>query len=90
VIVNGEPASSHALRTDTTLACASSYASIVYGEEADISPASATNDFRRLLDAGLLTHRERGRSIRYHASDGLREQVAQVLRTADTREDASA
>ena len=61
-----------------------------YREEADISPASATNDFRRLLDAGLLTQRGRGRSIRYHASDGLREQVAQVLRTAGTREDASA
>lgn len=60
-----------------------------YSEEAGVSPASATNDFRRLLDAGLVSPRGRGRNIRYHASDSLREQVAEVLRLAGTQEDAS-
>jgi len=50
-----------------------------YSEEADVSPASATNDFRRLLDAGLITQQGRGRNIRYRASDSLREQVAQAI-----------
>ncbi len=53
-----------------------------YREEADISPASATNDFRRLLDAGLLTQSGRGRNIRYRASDGLREEVAKAIERA--------
>ena len=50
-----------------------------YSNEADISSASATNDFRRLLDFGLLSQRGRGRNIRYHASDSLRAQVARVI-----------
>jgi len=50
-----------------------------YSEEAGISPASATNDFRRLLDAGLLTQHGRGRSTRYLASDSVREQVALAI-----------
>lgn len=36
------------------------------------STASATNDFRRLLDVGLLSQRGRGRNTRYHASDASR------------------
>lgn len=50
-----------------------------YSHEADISSASATNDFRRLLDAGLITQQGRGRNIRYRASDSLRKQVAQAI-----------
>lgn len=47
-----------------------------YASEADVSPATATADFRRLLDAGLIEQRGRGRGIRYVASDSL--QVAVV------------
>jgi Fic family protein len=50
-----------------------------YGQEAGISPATASNDFRRLLDAGLVDARGRGRSTRYHASHDLREQVAAAV-----------
>lgn len=46
-----------------------------YSEEAEVSPASASNDFRRLLDAGLIKQTGRGRSVRYHASDDLRKAV---------------
>jgi DNA-binding transcriptional ArsR family regulator len=47
-----------------------------YSTEAEISPATATNDLRRLLDAGLITQRGRGRSTRYQASPTLREEIA--------------
>ena len=47
-----------------------------YCREADVSPATASNDFRRLLDAGLVRQRGRGRNIRYEASDGLRDELA--------------
>lgn len=50
-----------------------------YGQEADVSPATASNDFRRLVDAGLVAARGRGRSTRYHASDDLREHVAAAV-----------
>jgi len=43
-----------------------------YEREADISPATASNDFRRLLDARLVVQRGRARSTRYVASDELR------------------
>lgn len=46
-----------------------------YEQEADISPATASNDFRRLLDAGLVAQEGRGRSTRYFASQALRKQV---------------
>jgi Fic family protein len=49
-----------------------------YGAEADISPASATNDLRRLLDAGLISQQGRGRNTRYEASDSLRRQVGRA------------
>ncbi len=42
-----------------------------YAAEADISPATATADFRRLLDAGLIEQQGRGRSVRYRASEQL-------------------
>jgi Fic family protein len=50
-----------------------------YGEEADISPATASGDFRRLLDGDLLVQRGRGRNIRYEASPAFRERVAQAV-----------
>lgn len=46
-----------------------------YGEEADVSTATASADFRRLLDAGLVEQRGKGRSTRYHATDKLRAEV---------------
>jgi Fic family protein len=50
-----------------------------YGEEASVSPATASADFRRLRDAGLVKQRGRGRNIRYHAGDALRTDVAAAL-----------
>lgn len=43
-----------------------------YAEEADVSPATASADLRRLLDAGLVEQRGRGRSSSYAASAELR------------------
>lgn len=47
-----------------------------YAEEADVSPATASADLRRLLDAGLVDQRGRGRSSGYVASDGLRRAIS--------------
>lgn len=44
-----------------------------YAQEADVSPVTASNDFRRLVDAGLLRRRGRGPSTVYEASDHLRD-----------------
>jgi Fic family protein len=46
-----------------------------YGKEAEVSPATASADFRRLLDADLVIQQGRGRNIRYVASDRLRRSV---------------
>jgi Fic family protein len=46
-----------------------------YAAEADVSPPTASNDFRRLLDAGLVVQQGRGRSTRYVASDGLQGEI---------------
>ncbi len=46
-----------------------------YAAEADISAPTASNDFRRLLDAGLVVQRGKGRSTRYVASESLRGEV---------------
>jgi Fic family protein len=43
-----------------------------YAAEAGISPATASADFRRLVDAGLVEQKGRGRSVRYLASNRLR------------------
>jgi Fic family protein len=51
----------------------------LYEREAGISLSTASNDFRRLLDAGLVTQTGRGRNIRYYASDDLRAQVAEAV-----------
>jgi Fic family protein len=47
-----------------------------YCEEADVSPATASTDFRRLLDAGLVEQRGRTRNITYVASRELRTLVS--------------
>jgi Fic family protein len=47
-----------------------------YATEADVSPATASADFRRLLDAGLVEQRGRGRSVNYRASEALRVETA--------------
>ncbi|MEK6275330.1 MAG: Fic family protein [Actinomycetota bacterium] len=52
-----------------------------YERETGISPATASNDFRRLLDASLVTQAGRGRSTRYFASDDLRALVADSTKT---------
>jgi Fic family protein len=47
-----------------------------YREEAGVSPATASADFRRLVDAGLVRQRGRARTIRHYASERLRADVA--------------
>jgi Fic family protein len=47
-----------------------------YREEAEISMPTASADFRRLLDAGLVKQAGKGRSTRYRASGLLRDEVA--------------
>jgi Fic family protein len=44
-----------------------------YAEEAEVSPATASADLRRLLDVGLIEQRGRARSISYLASEELRK-----------------
>lgn len=51
-----------------------------YEAEADVSSATASNDFRRLVDAGLIEQAGRGRSIRYHAGAALRSDVLELGR----------
>lgn len=51
-----------------------------YGEEADVSRATASADFRRLLDAGLVDQRGRGKNISYRASKELRAQVSEAFK----------
>lgn len=46
-----------------------------YAEEADVSPATASADLRRLLDAGLVDQRGRGRSSAYVASAALSSSI---------------
>jgi Fic family protein len=47
-----------------------------YGEEAGVSPATASADLRRLLDSGLVEQEGRGRTTRYRASERLRSLLA--------------
>jgi Fic family protein len=47
-----------------------------YGQEADVSPATASADFRRLHDAGLVEQRGSGRNTSYLASARLRKELA--------------
>lgn len=48
-----------------------------YAEEAGVSPAAASADIRRLVDAGLIEQEGRGRSTRYAPSDALLHGVGQ-------------
>jgi Fic family protein len=50
-----------------------------YSKEAGISPATASADFRRLLDSGLVEQRGQGRSVRYQASEQLRAGVTSTV-----------
>jgi Fic family protein len=52
-----------------------------YEREAEVSSATASNDFRRLLDAGLVRQVGRGRSTRYFASEDLHTLVAASTKT---------
>jgi Fic family protein len=47
-----------------------------YSREADVSLPTASGDFRRLLDTGLIEQSGKGRSTRYVASEQLRSLVA--------------
>ena len=47
----------------------------LYASEAEVSPATASADFRRLVDAGLIVRSGRTRRVRYEASDALRAEV---------------
>ena len=47
----------------------------LYCREAEVSQATASADFRRLLDAGLVVQQGQGRTTRYHASEELRAAV---------------
>jgi DNA-binding transcriptional ArsR family regulator len=51
----------------------------IYASEAAVSPATASADFRRLLDADLVDQAGRGRSIRYEPTNRLRTQIANAL-----------
>ena len=46
-----------------------------YAAEAEISPATASNDLRRLLDGGLVVQEGSGRTTRYVASDNVRAKL---------------
>ena len=48
-----------------------------YRKEAEISMPTASSDFRRLLDAGLVEQMGKGRNTRYRASEALRVEVSQ-------------
>ncbi len=49
-----------------------------YCAEASVSPATASADFRRILDAGLVERRGRGRLTRYVATDRLRVRASEA------------
>lgn len=51
-----------------------------YAQEAGVSPATASADFRRLVDAGLVVQHGMGRATRYLATDALRDGVGRALR----------
>jgi Fic family protein len=46
-----------------------------YASEADVSAPTASNDLRRLVDAGLVVQRGKGRTTRYVASEALRREL---------------
>ncbi|HUN78904.1 MAG TPA: Fic family protein [Solirubrobacteraceae bacterium] len=54
-----------------------------YSAEAEVSAPTASNDLRRLLDAGLIVRRGRGPMTRYVASERLADEVRERLATPD-------
>lgn len=50
-----------------------------YAAEADVSVPTASNDLRRLLDAGLVVQRGKGRTTRYAASESFRRELGDHL-----------
>jgi Fic family protein len=53
-----------------------------YAAEAGVSAPTASNDLRRLLDAGLIAQHGRGPATRYVASEGLADEVRRRLERA--------
>lgn len=51
-----------------------------YGDEADIASATASADFRRLLDGGLVEQEGRGRNTSYRATEALRSRLPSAAR----------
>ena len=51
-----------------------------YAAETGVSAPTASTDFRRLVDAGLVVRRGRGRTTRYVASEALRDDVGRMVR----------
>ena len=49
-----------------------------YCSEPSVSPATASADFRRIRDAGLVERRGRGRFTRYVATGNLRAQISET------------
>ncbi len=47
-----------------------------YAREAQVSPATASSDLRRIVEAGLVVQRGQGPATRYEPSDALREAAA--------------
>jgi Fic family protein len=47
-----------------------------YSRVAEISPATASSDLRRMVEAGLVVQRDQGPATRYEASDALRAATA--------------
>ena len=50
-----------------------------YAAEAEVSPPTASSDFRRLIDAALVVQRGKGPTTRYLASERLREELRRHL-----------
>lgn len=55
-----------------------------YIEEAEVSPATASADFRRLVEAGLVEQRGRTRNLSYVASSSLRAAVQKAVSSSIT------
>jgi Fic family protein len=51
----------------------------LYTSETEVSPATASADFRRLMDAELIVRSGRTRRVRYEASDALRAEVTAAM-----------
>ncbi len=59
-----------------------------YAAEAEVSAPTASNDFRRLQDAGLIIQQGRGPTTRYVASEDLRTDLRHHLEAAADRRSA--